>query len=72
MRYAISCPPPDYPIVDRGTIQCTNNNTLTLEPIFSGIGDLAWSDVSILIGALFLSASIATAWNILGKMFYRG
>jgi hypothetical protein len=72
MIFAISCTNNQIPIVERGIITCPTGNDLVIVPILSGLADLPWSDVMLLVGALLVSASLATGFNILAKMFYRG
>lgn len=72
IKFAFTCPEPEFPVNVRGIPACSNGGEFYFTPIMSGLGDLDWNDVSLLIGALLLSATIATGWNILAKMFYRG
>lgn len=77
MRAVIECPDPQYPVLDGVpltgyVIKCSGGSAPTTSPVLSGLAELDWSDVSILIGALLLSATLATAFNILSKMFHRG
>lgn len=52
--------------------QCSDGSVPVTSPVQVGLADLAWSDVSLLIGSLLLSCCIAVGWNLIGKMFYRG
>lgn len=44
----------------------------TVTPFSSGLSDLAWSDVGLLIAALFTACCIAAGYHILSRLFYRG
>jgi hypothetical protein len=81
MQYVLTCPEPQIlQAYIHGTqpccsIKCTDGTNLSPPvsvPVTMGLQDLAWSDVSLLIGALILSCSLAIGFNILAKMFYRG
>ena len=41
-------------------------------PFSNGLNDLAWSDVTLLIAAMFAAAASAAAYHILSRLFYRG
>lgn len=78
MIAVLSCPDGQIPIthkqglnVDWG-VNCDGGGTPTTSPITIGLSDLAWSDVSLLIGALLLTCCVAVGFNLLGKMFFRG
>ena len=77
MRAVIECPDPEFPAL-QGTqatgyvMVCSDGSVPTTSPVLSGLAELEWSDVSLLVGALLLSATLATAYNILSKMFHRG
>lgn len=75
MRAIITCPDPENPVFVAGTngyeIQCSGTATPALEAVFYGLGSLQWEDVSLLIGALLLSCTIATGYNILANAFGR-
>lgn len=72
----ISCASPAIPsLVNSGTgyeIVCSDSSIPSLVPAAIGLSDLAWTDVFLLISAVLLSACLATGWNMIGKLFYRG
>jgi hypothetical protein len=79
MKYIISCgADPVFPVffqpasTDYYTIKCSDSSVPQFVPVYSGLGELPWADVTLLIGALLLSCSIATGINLLTRMFYRG
>ncbi len=78
MQYVGVCPP-GQPLTfyQQGSspccyARCADASVPQAVPVTMGLSDLAWSDVSLLISALLLSACIAAGWNILYKLFYRG
>jgi hypothetical protein len=54
-------------------VQCSDGSTPGTAAMGAvGLSGLDWSDVTLLISAVLLSACIAAGWNILYKLFYRG
>lgn len=79
MKFIISCgPDPEFPFfhqpagTDYYTIKCTDFSAPQIVAVDLGLSELPWSDVTLLIGALLLSCSIAAGINLLTRMFYRG
>ncbi|MDR4520012.1 MAG: hypothetical protein R3E36_05350 [Nitrosomonas sp.] len=79
MNYIITCgADPEFPFffqlagTDYFTIKCSDSTVPQFSPVYSGLSELPWSDVTLLIGALLLSCSIAAGINLLTRMFYRG
>ena len=71
MKGAISCPGAEVPEFDAGgLVVCSGASA----PIFvgeaPGLGDLAWSDVSLLLGAVLVAFSIASAWQMVGSFMW--
>lgn len=75
MRAIVTCPDPEQPQFIAGTngyeIICSGSAVPNLEAVFYGLGDLTWNDVSLLIGALLLSCTIAASYNLLAGLFNR-
>lgn len=78
MDAIIACPGSETVLIGKASLdqwygfQCSGGSIPSSSPISMGLSDLAWSDVSLLIGSLLLSCCIAYGWNLIGKMFHRG
>jgi len=78
MDAIVSCVGDAIPVLSKPGLQpfygftCSDGSVPVTSPVSLGLSDLAWSDVSLLISALLLSACLAAGWNLLYKLFYRG
>ncbi len=52
-------------------IQCSGGSVPSSAPISLGLGDLAWSDATLLAAALITACALATCFNMLGNLFFR-
>jgi len=67
----IVCLDPAVPVINSGLVECSDTSTPYISPVLYGLADLAWSDVSLLVGALLTSCALAVGFNLLGHMFIK-
>lgn len=72
MRGAVFCPGNEAPEFSGsgGMIICSGGSAPVFVGEAPGLGDLAWSDVSLLLAAVLVSFSIATAWQMAGSFMW--
>ena len=71
MRGTISCPGAEVPVFDAGgLVTCSGASAPFFVGDSPGLGDLAWSDVSILLGAVLVSFATAAAWQMVGSFMW--
>ena len=71
MRGAIYCSGDEVPQFGAaGLVECSGGSAPQFVGELPGLGDLAWSDVTLLLGAVLLVFSVAAAWQMLSSFMW--